>query len=536
MKQSIMGKLIGGTILLVATVALLALCYTARAAADKAAGREARLLAQAEAKLNAVSAGVDQLASGPRNSAQLDRIAGLDSTASEADGLLGTAVSSMARSLVYPADLKEAARSLQQVMRSEWRGALRDAEDFLAGRTGPGGLASYTLVAQKALSSFASIHKQLDQAEAESGRTFSVLFASFAVLGAVALFGLLFWTVFSLRGELKKLIAFSQTLTDGETARPLDVDRGGEIGELAGNLQKLSAFALLATQLRAVSERIVLDFPPAATEAARVRESFVGQTQTIRDTSRGLAGLSQSVRQVAASAGSSLAATRDGEKELDASLETIQRAMNATGLLEERTSRIEEVVALIADVADQTELLSLNAAIEAARAGEAGRGFTVVAQQVRKLADRSARSASEVADLAQVMRDAVRSIGADSRDSFRAIENLRRDLQGMEEALRSMASLAESAVEGVGQAESSLSSVLEKGSEAARKSPGFGDASSPLRQEIDEVASLVSRFPKGREVAAEVVAAGAESAPPERWADKRFADDRGEVEELESAD
>ena len=532
MKHTIMRKLIGGAILLVATVALVALCYGARAIADSTATRDAHLIAQAEDELGVISTSLDQLVSGPRDSARRDLLAKVDSTASEIDRLLDAAVSSIGASAIYPAELKAAVRNLRDLMRTGWRTALRDAEDSL-----PGGRASYTLATQKALSDFGAILRQLDQAEADSSRTFSVLAVSFALLGAAALFGLLAGMVFSLRRELKKLIAFSQSLIEGETARPLDADRSGEIGELAGNLQKLSALALLATQLRAVSERIVLDFPPAASDAAQVRESFAGQTRTVRDISRGLAGVSQSVRQMVKSAGTSLAATREGEKALDTSLETIQRAMNATGLLEEQTSRIEEVVALIADVADQTELLSLNAAIEAARAGEAGRGFTVVAQQVRKLADRSARSASEVADLAQVMRDAVRSIGADSRDSFRAIENLRQDLQGVEEALRNIASLAESAADGVGQAESSLSSALDLGSEAARRSPGLTDPGSSLRQEVDEAASLVSRFPKGIATAAEVVPAVVETTPPQRWPEKRMAsEDHGEVEELESAE
>jgi hypothetical protein len=130
---------------------------------------------------------------------------------------------------------------------------------------------------------------------------------------------------------------------------------------------------------------------------------------------------------------------------------------------------IEESVSVIGDVADQTELLSLNAAIEAARAGEAGRGFTVVAQQVRKLADRSARSASEITDLVQSILDGVRRIGGDAREALEGERQLQRELQGVTSAIGSLAELAHSAAEGAERAEASLGTMLGAAAEAVRR-------------------------------------------------------------------
>ena len=134
----------------------------------------------------------------------------------------------------------------------------------------------------------------------------------------------------------------------------------------------------------------------SVTETSAAIEQMIASTQRIADTTGQLVGLSQKTKE-AVELG--LAAVDKSIRGTDEISRTIVRSADTIAALGSRAEDIGKIVDVIDDIAEQTNLLALNAAIEAARAGEQGLGFAVVAEEVRKLAERSAQSTKEIAEL-----------------------------------------------------------------------------------------------------------------------------------------
>ena len=226
----------------------------------------------------------------------------------------------------------------------------------------------------------------------------------------------------SINRPLTQLVGAMQPMSGGDFSRRLDLRRGGEFEVLA------NGFNLMADSLQEMIRRIQksgLQINTSATEiAATAQEQLstasevAATTSEIGATSKEISAtskqLAQTLKQISQVADKTADLAGSGQMALVRMKSTMQHVVEASatihtrlGVLSEKTGNIGSVVTTITKVADQTNLLSLNAAIEAEKAGDHGRGFSVVATEIRRLADQTAVATGDIEQMVKEMRSAV---------------------------------------------------------------------------------------------------------------------------------
>lgn len=354
---------------------------------------------------------------------------------------------------------------------------------------------------------------------------------------------------------IRQLVSASQTITDGDLTRDVEVNTKDEVGMLAVTFQQmLESLRDLVGQTQNIAEKVSLTSQQLSSSAheintsteeisstvQQIAASSAKQAEATETTSKIIEDISTTIKENASAAQSasviSVEATqkaRSGRKTAEKTNEKMARidsviaeSVGSIRGLKDRSQQIDQIVEVITRFANQTNLLSLNAAIEAARAGESGRGFAVVAEEVRKLAEGSKKAAEEIADLIAEIQagteKAAHSIDSGSKEVAGGMETTKETAMVFEEIIKGVeetgamnqrvASVSQQIVEGIEKivksmeeisatAEENASAVQEVSASTEEQTASMEEMASSAQELSDmaiKLAELTAKFKVGR--------------------------------------
>ena len=281
---------------------------------------------------------------------------------------------------------------------------------------------------------------------------------------------------------------------EGDLTKRLTVDGRNEVGRLCETFNRfvgklhvsISRVAATTASLAAAAEELSVNTTQLskggqeqaqqATQAAAAVEEMSATVTEMAKNAQGVASTAQDANRAAGQGNDVVANSVTGMTRL---AETVRTSAERIQSLGHRSEQIGEIVKVIEDIADQTNLLALNAAIEAARAGEQGRGFAVVADEVRKLAERTTKATKEIADT-------IRTIQSDTGGAVASMET------GTREAQEGMA-MANKAGERLGEIVGAVQTVTGMIQQIAAAIEEQSTATDQIAGNIESVAAVSKR-------------------------------------------
>ena len=326
----------------------------------------------------------------------------------------------------------------------------------------------------------------------------------------------------------KKLNDFVAKVTDlargeGDLTKQINVTSNDEFGQLADEINTLvDKIRGIISQIAHTSEQVsssAVQLQSNATQMATGAEEVAAQAETVATAGEEMSATSGDIAQNCqmASEGSQLAsaAAVSGTQVVNETIsvmnsiaERVMSSAKAVESLGSRSDQIGEIVGTIEDIADQTNLLALNAAIEAARAGEQGRGFAVVADEVRALAERTTRATREIGEMIKAIQNETKGAviameegvsevakGSDkAADSGRALDQILQQINDVNAQIHQVATAAEQQTATTSEISSNMQQITEVVAQTSRGAHQSAAAANHLSTLADDLRRIVSQF------------------------------------------
>jgi methyl-accepting chemotaxis protein len=353
---------------------------------------------------------------------------------------------------------------------------------------------------------FASLMRAASLRTRDAVCTLTAIILAFALLVLIVI-------ARSITAPLKKGIGFARRLAEGDLTRQIHVDRADEIGDLATAMNRMASnLADIVGRIRTASS----EMEAASNEQAAGASNQSTATAEMSATASELLATAQKMAENGTSVSGQASAAAN---ECASGVSNVQEAVQGINGIRSRVDRIAEhmvdlsgksqqisgVLDIINELAEQTNLLSLNASIEAAGAGEAGKRFAVVASEIRKLAERAAESTTEIRGLIDGVQETVNATVMATEEGTKAVEHgvhLAEKAQGSFEHIASQVASTRESAKAIELASRQQATALEQVDGTVRSidtSAQQAEATSRhLQSEAQALSDATRRFRLGR--------------------------------------